>query len=185
MTNCGYDECLSDVWAKGLCNGHYLQAWKGQELKPLRLRLTDGQALDANTVKTDTCWLWTGATTNGGYGILKGRKLVHRVSYELHKGAIPAGLHIRHQCHNRLCVNPAHLLVGTAQENMDDSVRDGRLPTGEQHHNCVLTDSEVEAIRLDTTSKQKDLAVKYGVSNSLISSIKTGRRRKLRTSLSE
>lgn len=61
--------------------------------------------------KTETCWLWTGAT-NGGYGQLKVNRtiaLAHRISYELHVGPIPAGLVIDHLCRVTSCVNPAHL----------------------------------------------------------------------------
>lgn len=59
------------------------------------------------------CWLWTGATQSRGYGsfgIGAGRTaLAHRVSFELHRGPIPAGLTIDHLCRVRRCVRPDHL----------------------------------------------------------------------------
>lgn len=69
------------------------------------------------------CWEWKGLRGSSGYGHIKAfGKFVgcHRLSYELHNGAIPHGYEILHSCHNRLCVNPNHLRVGTHQENMRD-----------------------------------------------------------------
>ena len=68
----------------------------------------------------DACWLWGGSIDNKGYGRLnfKGRSLrAHRVSYELHKGRIPAALVLDHRCRNRWCVNPKHLEPVTVREN--------------------------------------------------------------------
>lgn len=71
------------------------------------------------------CWTWTGATTRNGYGKIgcgstgqDPMRYVHRLSYELNIGPIPAGLVIDHLCRNRLCVNPAHLEAVTIGENV-------------------------------------------------------------------
>lgn len=75
----------------------------------------------AKVEKTDTCWLWTGATIAAGYGALRreGKFLyAHRVSYELTYGGIPDGATIDHICHVRNCVNPKHLrLASYSQQN--------------------------------------------------------------------
>lgn len=66
------------------------------------------------------CWLWSGATTKAGYGVLNlSRKvhLAHRMSYELFIGPIPEGLQLDHLCRIRCCVNPKHLEPVTNQEN--------------------------------------------------------------------
>jgi hypothetical protein len=70
------------------------------------------------------CWPWSGAVSNG-YGRITGpapeRKkfLVHRVAYEAANGPIPDGMFIDHRCHNKLCVNPAHLRVVTNKQNSE------------------------------------------------------------------
>lgn len=91
----------------------------------------------AKVNKTDSCWLWTGGTNATGYGLIgKGGRhagrlnlLAHRVSYELTIGPIPDGLKVCHNCpdgDNPLCVNPAHLFLGTTTDNALDMVRKGR-----------------------------------------------------------
>lgn len=87
--------------------------------------------------KTDTCWLWTGAGggTNGRYGRWYGGRVkdfAHRMSYVMHKGAIPRTLIVRHKCHVRKCVNPSHLELGTHKENTQDAVKAGRMCSGDR-----------------------------------------------------
>lgn len=79
--------------------------------------------------KVDECWPWLGGTDSWGYGKLGTGSHIssaHRLSYVLAKGPIPEGMVVRHSCHNPLCVNPAHLSVGTHKDNKQDSVKAGR-----------------------------------------------------------
>ena len=67
------------------------------------------------------CWLWTDALQSEGYAVLSENQVpvyAHRLSYEIHKGPIPDGLHIDHLCRVRSCVNPDHLEAVTCAENI-------------------------------------------------------------------
>lgn len=99
------------------------------------------------------CWLWTHCHDEAGYGRIqeagKGSKLLRSncASYELHNGPIPAGLQILHNCDNPPCVNPAHLFLGTHQDNMDDKRKRGRQAKGEKNGWAKLTEEQVTEIR--------------------------------------
>jgi hypothetical protein len=75
--------------------------------------------------KSGDCWLWTAYTSNG-YGRTAARRhgvqrvfLAHRASYHLTGHVIPEGMVLDHTCHNRSCVNPAHLRPVTNKQNME------------------------------------------------------------------
>lgn len=81
--------------------------------------------------KTETCWLWTAATSRNGYGdFWDGTKhpsgtnrivRAHRYAYELLVGPIPADREIDHICHQRNCVNPDHLRLATRKQQLENT----------------------------------------------------------------
>ena len=127
----------------------------------------------------DACWPWTGKVARDGYGrVARGGKQViaHRLSWSVANGApVPDGMFVLHSCHNRLCVNPNHLRVGTHDDNMVDMVAAGRSLRGERHPHSFLTASVIAAIRA-ATGYQREIAQRFGVSQSAVSYIKNRKR---------
>jgi hypothetical protein len=76
------------------------------------------------------CWLWTAKRLPRGYGEIaingKDRARTHRVSWEMHFGAIPERRWVLHRCDNPSCVRPDHLFLGTHLDNMADMRAKGR-----------------------------------------------------------
>jgi hypothetical protein len=102
--------------------------------------------------KTDDCWLWTGAPTEEGYGYLRIRNkaiYAHRLSWQLFRGPIPAGLCVLHSCDNPPCTNPDHLFLGTRKDNARDMRNKGRHPDqyGEKSSRAKLTIAQVIELR--------------------------------------
>jgi len=118
----------------------------------------------------------------GGYGQLndKGRLLkAHRLSWELHFGAIPDDLLIRHMCHNPKCCNPSHLLPGTVKDNHVDMQKANRMYVpearrGERNRQAILTEDDVRFIR-QSDIRGVDLAKRFNVTKSLISRVRLGK----------
>lgn len=126
------------------------------------------------------CWLWTGSIGSArGYGqiTLPGglSTSAHRVSWMIHNGVIPADMHVLHNCDVRICVNPAHLRLGTNEENMADRDRKGRMPHGERCAAAKLTPDQVREIRA-STEPVKVLAERYGIHSAHVSKVRLGRK---------
>jgi hypothetical protein len=94
----------------------------------------------------DECWLWQGRDLYHGYGRMRvpgrGRVGVHRIAWELLNGPVPDGLLVLHTCDvlypadditSRRCCNPAHMFLGTNEENSYDRHAKGRDYGGDRH----------------------------------------------------
>lgn len=130
------------------------------------------------------CWLWTRTCNPQGYGTftVKDKTVpAHRAAYAVFKGE-PGDLHVCHRCDTPACINPDHLFLGTAKDNMADKARKGRSAKGDTHGSktrpervrrgathgmAILTEPDVVAIRVSELSDEA-LAASYGVSVSAI-----------------
>jgi hypothetical protein len=132
-------------------------------------------------LRDDECWEWQGCRTPKGYGRIMSpppeyRSLqAHRVAWEAHHAQpIPLELQVLHRCDNPACVNPAHLFLGTNEDNRADMVAKNRQCKGQAHSNSRLTEAQVSDIRKRYAvgiANQYQLAEQFGVSQQLISGI--------------
>lgn len=112
--------------------------------------------------KTETCWLWTGATNIGGYGVF----WLNRRNLPAHHFPVlelkPKDKLALHKCDVPSCVNPDHIFFGTYADNFRDMLNKGRgnqMPgwrammkvrtvyRGEDHFKSKLSESDVLKIR--------------------------------------
>lgn len=118
------------------------------------------------------CWIWMASTRKNyleyGHCWHDGRDhIASRLAYELYIGAISEGMYVLHRCDVSLCVNPAHLFIGTQAENMMDCALKGRLNTPRLSAEMVT-----EIRRRHAAGKsQKELRTEYGISKTLISQV--------------
>lgn len=132
------------------------------------------------------CWLWKlGSNSRGGYAITwwEGKtEMVHRIALMLDLNRklkspgrnLQGGKIIRHSCDNPLCCNPAHLLLSTQIQNIQDRDRKGRTSKGEHRYNAKLTKEKVKEIRHKYVPRKYglvQLAKEYGVNFTTIDAI--------------
>lgn len=147
------------------CSATCLGVRHHQNRRSVRERFDESYVIEPNC----GCWLWIGEYQNSGYGILrsvgtsKGRRSAHRLSWELHHGEVAAGLWVLHKCDVKICVNPAHLYLGTAAQNSADAVARNR-GTGSQ---STLSEEAWSAVAVSKLSA-KALAAELGVSEGII-----------------
>lgn len=134
------------------------------------------------------CWEWQASLRNG-YGAFKlnGRSHgAHRVSWQIHRGAIPEGFFVCHACDNPRCVNPAHLFVGTRSDNMKDAWLKGRLklPTGgnpfrrgHRPFNATISNVLALEIKMAISNGETPLAIatRLNVKSQTVKDIKRGK----------
>lgn len=144
-------------------------------------RPTLSQVFWSHVRKGSGCWEWVGATDKDGYGKLKsgGRTLrAHRVSWQIHRGPIPAGMAVCHECDNPPCTRPDHLFLGSLLVNRRDAKRKGRLViAGKANPKAKLTEAEVVEIRRRAANgeNRERLAAEFGVNRSSIFRIIAGK----------
>jgi len=116
--------------------------------------------------KTETCWLWIGGKTKAGYGMtyMNGRLiLAHRASWILVKGIDPGEMQVLHHCDVPNCVNPEHLFLGNAKDNLAEMARKKR-------GTATFTADQVREIRKAAQDgvSQRILARRWGVTQAAI-----------------
>jgi hypothetical protein len=147
----------------------------------------------------NVCWDWLGSPNvkrpmfkiginfTGG---MRKQVLAYRFSYEHFVGPITDGMMVCHKCDNPRCVNPKHLFLGSAKDNMADAASKGRMSSGNKHtgfqpkgervYCAKLSADDVQFIRKHYSPRHKQFSAsafarKYGVSVTAIRYATTGR----------
>lgn len=130
----------------------------------------------------DACLIWPYSRDGTGYAQVwfNGKlRRAHRVLCELVHGTPPTPKHeAAHSCArgHDACINPGHLRWATAAENARDRVLHGNGTLKGVPWQSGLTPQAVRAIRKATGKcPQRELAERFGVSNSTISDVQRGR----------
>lgn len=176
MKTCSFDGCGKRLYQAGLCRGHYAQRRRGGALRPLRGWITDVSVEGLLALATETrsgCREWNRGRDTNGYGTgatINGRRIrAHVLMWTLANGPVPKGLQVRHSCDNPPCINPAHLLIGTASDNMTDRSARGRNPLAKS------TAEQRRIIRQRTDLSICTLAAMFGLARSSVSAIRRGK----------
>lgn len=116
-------------------------------------------------IKDSGCWEWQGSKLPRGYPRL-GKNYMHRVSYEIYKGAIPAGMTVDHICFNPPCVNPDHLQLLSPSDNLrrqrkalTDNCKRGHVGTlveKKDGHRYCLECSRIRALERTRSNPEKN-----------------------------
>lgn len=138
-------------------------------------------------LKQDDCIDWpfpTNRKGGGGYGLayVGGRRvLAHRHVCAAVNGPPPnENSEAAHSCGRSICVNPAHLRWASAQENYADKLAHGTDCRGDKHPSVKLSDADAVEVRrkYKAGATTRALAAEYGVSQTTISFMVSGRRRR-------
>lgn len=107
------------------------------------------QLIDKTEEQPNGCIVYTGYRDKDGYGRVGGdERRAHRLAYTELVGPIPDGMLVCHRCDNPPCVNPDHLFLGTAKDNMQDKHKKKRNADvrGSRNPASKLTDQQVQVI---------------------------------------
>jgi hypothetical protein len=121
------------------------------------------------------CHEWQSTIHRTGYGKFwfeRRQAFAHRVAYSLFVGD-PGDMNVLHRCDNRRCVNPAHLFLGTQQDNVLD-MWTKRRGVGRRIVSDAMV-ARIKALRAAGTSQQ-GIAGEVGISQVTVSRILRGQR---------
>ena len=135
--------------------------------RPIEVRLSEKYSIN----KENGCWDWIGSVSRG-YGYIgkdaKTNIAAHKFSYLHHVGPVPSGMLVLHRCNNSLCVNPAHLKLGTHADNMADMKKAGTRVG--RNAGTTLSAKQVAKMKrlLNAGLTQQDVADAVGINRTTV-----------------
>ena len=125
------------------------------------------------------CRIWTGTIRKGdGTGQVEAEGKIwyaHRAAYEVFIGPIlPPNAVVLRTCHNKLCIAPNHLVLGSRKDV------DFHNPSSLRRIGWKLSEDDVRAIRA-SNEKSVTLAKMYGISESYVSLVRRNKKRRFVT----
>lgn len=183
---CSIEGCGHPVRCKHLCSIHYERlrtrgtlelSRKGAAWKYLKEVVLSYEG--------DDCLIWPFAKFSNGYaqvsiGKPKKKLLAHRLICRRVHGQPPTPAHeAAHSCGQGGigCVTPNHLRWALHVDNEADKLRHGTLARGEKNGRHKLTERDVQQIRmLSGMLSQRNIALRFGISQTTVSDIVTGRK---------
>ena len=179
---CKIDRCGNPAKKRGWCNAHYLRWWKyGNPLSggpsprrgwPLD-RILSAEVARAKRLENG-CLIASCGRDGRGYPLVyvdgRSEKLSRLVLEKKLGRKLKKGELARHTCDIRACINPGHLIPGNTLDNSRDMVLRDRV----SRPSAKIDESAVREIRdLYATGKvlQRDLAMRFGISRSMVSMI--------------
>jgi len=168
-------------------NGKRPKINPGKSLKLKPICVTVLRRFVDSILEVNGCWIWQREIGRDGYGnyrfkyspdfvseyyYKKGLVLcvqAHRMVYEAFGNKIPKDKILRHQCHNKACCNPDHLLPGTHKENCDDDVLTGVRKTNGTGIR-KLSAYQVRSLKNKIIDGQsfRSLSLQYGISITVV-----------------
>jgi len=187
MTGMECDICGDPVLARGWCRKHY-RRWQRhgdpfagrRDNRPPELQ-TEAEIFAwfmPGDPPIDGCWDWPAATFGHGYGrfFVAGKSVsAHVASYQVYHGPTE-GHEVLHHCDRPVCCHPSHLHLGTHRENIQEMLDRQRVAVGERLPQAKLTEVDIREIRNLKGVSQRVIAERFGVSQSSISNVLTGKR---------
>lgn len=119
---CGESGCSNSVRSRGVCVLHYWGSLSEGEQMAASARAES--RFWSKVDKSGECWEWTASKYGNGYGAFRGAdsrvNVAHRYALTLSGVEFPEDAEVDHLCFNRGCVNPGHLRITTAKQNMEN-----------------------------------------------------------------
>lgn len=184
---CTIEGCDKPHIARGWCGMHY-HRWErhgdpvgGTTYKGEARRYYEDVVL---RFEGDECLIWPFSRGGFGYGQVDlptpGSRYVHRRACEAIYGPAPSDQHeAAHSCGNGAggCCNPTHLRWATRTENQNDRVEHGTSNRGSKHGMSKLDDATVvQILAAKGTGSQREIGLRFGVSQAAVSMIFSGDR---------